>query len=99
MADLRRRGVRQLEAFAGCDRTWRCQGGGRDVGGLCRAPADVLEGLGFRVVRPHPTVPRYRLDSHRAVAVGERVRTLRRALRLAGLGSDPVLGRDRGTPA
>lgn len=97
VADLRRRGARRLEAFAGCERTWRCQGSGHSLGGPCRPPARVLEALGFHVDRPHPTVPRYRLDMHRAVAVGERVRTLGRALRPAALGGDPVLGRDEGT--
>ena len=52
-ADLKRRGVKAIEAFG--DKRW-------ETVGHCVLPADYLLAVGFKTIRPHPRFPRLRLE-------------------------------------
>jgi GNAT superfamily N-acetyltransferase len=64
--DLSRRGVRALEAFGDCRRPDQVDRAASD--GQCLLPVDYLLAVGFKTVRPHPRVPRLRLDLKTAVS-------------------------------
>lgn len=94
--ELSRRDVRGLEAFGGGAGVRGCFTRPPQRGGPCRYPGVLLERVGFRVVREHPTVPRYRLEVGGAVAVlgqlEHGVAGLAHALRRRP-GTEPSLGR------
>jgi GNAT superfamily N-acetyltransferase len=53
--DVARRGIRAIEAFGRL-------GDPDENGPSCVLPADYLLAVGFKTVRPHPRIPRLRLD-------------------------------------
>jgi GNAT superfamily N-acetyltransferase len=61
--DVSSRGVRAIEAF----------GTRQSAPASCLVPADFLLSLGFKTVRPHPRVPRLRLDLRSAITWREDV--------------------------
>jgi GNAT superfamily N-acetyltransferase len=61
--DMSTRGVRAIEAF----------GSPRSSAAPCLVPADFLLSVGFKTVRPHPRVPRLRLDLRSAITWREDV--------------------------
>jgi len=64
--DLSRRGVRAVEAFGDGRRPENADSSAAD--GTCLLPVDYLLAVGFKTVRPHPRVPRLRLDLKSAVS-------------------------------
>lgn len=66
LRDLSRRGVRALEAFGHkTDPPARDDG---EADGRCLLPAEFLLAVGFTTVRPHPRVPRLRLETKSTVS-------------------------------
>lgn len=82
VADAARDGVRAVEAFGWARRP-----------APCLLPADVLVALGFRVVRPHPTVPRLRLDVSSALPLTAQVQAAVDRFRVALTPVGPVPAR------
>jgi GNAT superfamily N-acetyltransferase len=86
-----RRGVRAIEAF-GRTGTVSSLGSGDGTGSSgCLIPADYLRAVGFKTVRPHPRVPRLRLDIRSTQTWREDVENA--IERLFGSIQSPVLSR------
>jgi GNAT superfamily N-acetyltransferase len=83
--DLSRRGVRAIEAFG---RATPSDGSELPPGG-CLLPADFLLAVGFKTVRPHPIVPRLRLDLRNALSWREDVEVALERL-LGSMNPEPV---------
>jgi hypothetical protein len=79
--DIVRRGVRAIEAFGRTDPGDHPGRAGDEAPPAyreaadysCVLPADYLRAVGFKTVRPHPRVPRLRLDVRTAVTWKEDV--------------------------
>jgi GNAT superfamily N-acetyltransferase len=83
--DLSRRGVRAIEALG---RATPADGAELPPGG-CLLPADFLLAVGFKTVRPHPIVPRLRLDLRNALSWREDVEVALERL-LGSMNPEPV---------
>lgn len=80
--DLTRRGVRAIEAFGRA---------GHDLPpGGCVVPADFLLAVGFKTVRPHPLLPRLRLDLRTALTWKEDMEVALERL-LGSMNPEPAL--------
>ena len=92
VAEAARAGIAAVEAFG-----WQR----RPI--PCLLPADVLVALGFRVVRPHPTTPRLRLDVETTLPLSAQVQAavdrVRSALVPAGLAPTPGAWTEAHRPA
>lgn len=77
--ELLRRTVRAVEAYGGPAVVTGCLSSAEVTQSdlpwpppdVCRVPTTLLTGVGFTVVRPHPTCPRLRLDLRSAATVRE----------------------------
>lgn len=77
--ELLRRTVRAVEAYGGPAVVTGCLSSAEVAQSdlpwpppdVCRVPTTLLTGVGFTVVRPHPTCPRLRLDLRSAATVRE----------------------------